>query len=100
MPQEMSKNLVTPYAKLRADTMARDRGLRLRLGDVLACSPHQPCESRYGKDSKCQPRAAAERERPDQQRERHQQQQQGGGIASVVLNTSNGPMGLLGLNRG
>ena len=28
------------------------------------------------------------------------QQQQGGGIASVVLNTSNGPMGLLGLNRG
>ncbi|MBS0355706.1 MAG: SHOCT domain-containing protein [Proteobacteria bacterium] len=27
------------------------------------------------------------------------QQQQGGGIASVVLNTSNGPMGLLGLNR-
>lgn len=28
------------------------------------------------------------------------QQQQGGGIASVVLNTSNGPMNLLGLNRG
>jgi hypothetical protein len=27
------------------------------------------------------------------------QQQQGGGIGSVVLNTSNGPMGLLGLNR-
>jgi hypothetical protein len=27
------------------------------------------------------------------------QQQQGGGIDSVVLNTSNGPMGLLGLNR-
>lgn len=28
------------------------------------------------------------------------QQQQGGGIGSVVLNTSNGPMGLLGLNQG
>ncbi|MBS0346741.1 MAG: SHOCT domain-containing protein [Proteobacteria bacterium] len=28
------------------------------------------------------------------------QQQQGGGIASVVLNTSNGPMSLLGLNQG
>ena len=27
------------------------------------------------------------------------QQQQGSGIGSVVLNTSNGPMGLLGLNR-
>ena len=27
------------------------------------------------------------------------QQQQGGGIGSVVLNTSNGPMSLLGLNR-
>ena len=33
--------------------------------------------------------------RPHQAR----QQQQGGGIGSVVLNTSNGPMGLLGLNR-
>ena len=27
------------------------------------------------------------------------QQQQGDGIGSIVLNTSNGPMGLLGLNR-
>ena len=28
------------------------------------------------------------------------QQQQGSGMSSIVLNTSNGPMGLLGLNRG